>query len=353
MSVGALIDANMSARQQSAITHPHDVAHVEFESAPSVRAFGMLQGRLQFAHRAQGGFKASIVIAKFSNGARLPAHRPNIDPAFTSGWRQPKFPPISPRVSRLVPWIDIRKAGVTTISLNKKCADQSFLPIIRLPCSAMQAPKPPSQSRAHPPLSDRDLQRSGSRKSFEAALRSVRKFGGVLEHPEGSHAWRAFRTQHAATSWRMGDGGLAGRLDMLRRSGRLRTSSAQSHVALCVQSLAAYLEMGKSEGRFCPSGRDFHSTEERRRAIKTGACQRLSSASAPPLQSNSATCSFPSRGQPHDDQALFLQSADRRLHRCAISAADPVAAAPTPAAASTSAAAAAATAAESSSDYYR
>ena len=27
---------------------------------------------------------------------------------------------------------------------------------------------------------------------FAAALASVRKWGGVLEHPEGSHAWRAF-----------------------------------------------------------------------------------------------------------------------------------------------------------------
>ncbi len=27
---------------------------------------------------------------------------------------------------------------------------------------------------------------------FAAALRDVRKFGGVIEHPEASHAWRAF-----------------------------------------------------------------------------------------------------------------------------------------------------------------
>jgi hypothetical protein len=28
---------------------------------------------------------------------------------------------------------------------------------------------------------------------FEAALNSVRRWGGVLEHPEGSHAWRHFQ----------------------------------------------------------------------------------------------------------------------------------------------------------------
>ena len=28
---------------------------------------------------------------------------------------------------------------------------------------------------------------------FEAALQAVRKWGGVLEHPEGSHAWRQFQ----------------------------------------------------------------------------------------------------------------------------------------------------------------
>lgn len=43
------------------------------------------------------------------------------------------------------------------------------------------------------------IARTGERKAkgddngcFEAALKSVRKWGGVLEHPEGSHAWATF-----------------------------------------------------------------------------------------------------------------------------------------------------------------
>lgn len=37
---------------------------------------------------------------------------------------------------------------------------------------------------------------------FESALRSVRKFGGVLEHPEGSHAFRYFGIR--LPKWREG-----------------------------------------------------------------------------------------------------------------------------------------------------
>lgn len=35
---------------------------------------------------------------------------------------------------------------------------------------------------------------------FEAALSAVRKFGGVLEHPAHSHAWRAFGLNHPPKS---------------------------------------------------------------------------------------------------------------------------------------------------------
>lgn len=47
---------------------------------------------------------------------------------------------------------------------------------------------------------------------FESALASVRLWGGVLEHPEASSAWRTFgltappRTDGAAADWRLGHG---------------------------------------------------------------------------------------------------------------------------------------------------
>jgi hypothetical protein len=37
---------------------------------------------------------------------------------------------------------------------------------------------------------------------FETALEAVRKWGGVLEHPEGSAAWRAFGLQSPSRAWR-------------------------------------------------------------------------------------------------------------------------------------------------------
>lgn len=38
---------------------------------------------------------------------------------------------------------------------------------------------------------------------FDAALRSVRRWGGVLEHPCDSHAWRFFGIKRAGARWTM------------------------------------------------------------------------------------------------------------------------------------------------------
>lgn len=68
---------------------------------------------------------------------------------------------------------------------------------------------------------------------FAAALASVRRWGGVLEHPEGSHAWNAFGLKAPPRNggWVAAD--FEGGMDMLRRAGALRPPLAQGDVAVC------------------------------------------------------------------------------------------------------------------------
>lgn len=111
---------------------------------------------------------------------------------------------------------------------------------------------------------------------FDAALSAVRKWGGVLEHPQGSHAWRAHE------------------LNLPPRSGAWVNADFQGGFTCCVEQgayghrarkatwLYAFgvelpsLKWGRAEGNFDLLDEGFHSEEERARKIKTGICQRLS-----------------------------------------------------------------------------
>lgn len=119
---------------------------------------------------------------------------------------------------------------------------------------------------------------------FAAALASVRRWGGVLEHPEASSAWRVFG------------------LNVPPRSGGWVNADFEGGWTCCVEQghyghrarKATWLYMAGAappELRWGPSpavvrlDEGFHSAEERRRAIKTGICQRLSArqrAATPP-----------------------------------------------------------------------
>lgn len=116
---------------------------------------------------------------------------------------------------------------------------------------------------------------------FAAALASVRKFGGILEHPEGSHAWKHFGINAPprrggwvrAGGWVEGEEGWTCCVEQ----------GAYGHRARKATWLYAYgvpdlpeLKWGKAEGDFLRLGQGFHSKEERARAVKTGSCQRLS-----------------------------------------------------------------------------
>lgn len=65
---------------------------------------------------------------------------------------------------------------------------------------------------------------------FAAALNAVRTWGGVLEHPADSHAWRHFDA--AGTPRRVAERWRYDRLDLLRRAGALRAHEPQADVAL-------------------------------------------------------------------------------------------------------------------------
>lgn len=111
---------------------------------------------------------------------------------------------------------------------------------------------------------------------FEAALAAVRKWGGVLEHPEASHAWRAFGLN--APPWSGGwvpadfQGGWTCCVSQGNYGHRARKMTWLYANGVDLPSL----KWGPAAGTH-RLDEGFHSAEERRRAIKTGVCQRLSS----------------------------------------------------------------------------
>jgi hypothetical protein len=111
---------------------------------------------------------------------------------------------------------------------------------------------------------------------FAAALAHVRRCGGVLEHPEGSHAWRHFELNPPPRSggWVVAD--WQGGWTCCVEQGYF------GHLARKATWLYAYnvelptLPWGKAPGDFIRLEDSYHSKEERARSVKTGACQRLS-----------------------------------------------------------------------------
>lgn len=114
---------------------------------------------------------------------------------------------------------------------------------------------------------------------FAAALASVRKWGGVLEHPEASAAWDAFgllapprNGGWIAADWLHGNRGWTCCIEQgaYGHQARKATWLYASGVELPM------LKWGAAEGEFIRLDDGFSSAEARRRAVKTGVCQRLS-----------------------------------------------------------------------------
>lgn len=110
---------------------------------------------------------------------------------------------------------------------------------------------------------------------FAAALAAVREYRGVLEHPEASHAWHAFGLNRPPRKggWVRADqfGGWTCCVEQGHYGHAARKMTWLYAVGVCLPELkwgSSGIKMRLDSG--------FHSKEERRRAVKTGACQRLS-----------------------------------------------------------------------------
>ena len=111
---------------------------------------------------------------------------------------------------------------------------------------------------------------------FEAALRAVRRFGGVVEHPEGSHAWRLFQLQTPPRcgGWITAD--FSGGWTCCVEQGHYGHRARKATWLYAHGLLPPPLKWGRAPGDFVRLDEGFHSARERARAVKTGACQRLS-----------------------------------------------------------------------------
>jgi hypothetical protein len=111
---------------------------------------------------------------------------------------------------------------------------------------------------------------------FFAALWGVRRWGGVLEHPEGSHAWRKFElnTPPRSGGWVVAD--WLGGWTCCVEQGAYGHKARKATWLYAHSTLLPSLRWGKAPGDFVRMDEGFHSAEARRRAVKTGSCQRLS-----------------------------------------------------------------------------
>jgi hypothetical protein len=105
---------------------------------------------------------------------------------------------------------------------------------------------------------------------FAAALAAVRNFGGVLEHPEGSHAWRHFHLNipprngtWVVADW---DGGWTCCVEQGAYGHQARKATWLYANGVELPSL----DWGKAPGEFLRMEDSYHSAEERRLARQSG-----------------------------------------------------------------------------------
>jgi hypothetical protein len=163
--------------------------------------------------------------------------------------------------------------------------DQILLPIIE-PRDARNYPGP-HPVVAHPPCDRWGRYWSGGPSAkvkrklgddggcFESALASVNQWGGVLEHPEASHAWRAFGIERPPKSggW-IGSGGGSGWTCCVEQGhyGHRARKATWLYAAGMPRAALPELTWGPSSGERLDEG--FHTAAERRAARTAGMAPR-------------------------------------------------------------------------------
>lgn len=111
---------------------------------------------------------------------------------------------------------------------------------------------------------------------FAAALSAVRTYGGVLEHPEASHAFRAHQllTPKWGAGWTPAGDWCGWVCCVAQRNYGHRARKLTWLYAANVK--LPQLDWSIPQPSIARLDEGFHSKEERARAIKTGVCQRLS-----------------------------------------------------------------------------
>jgi hypothetical protein len=109
---------------------------------------------------------------------------------------------------------------------------------------------------------------------FAAALASVRSWGGVLEHPEASHAWRRFGLTAPPRCGGWVNADFEGGWTCCVEQGHYGHPARKATWLYAIGVELPLLPWGTCgvRGRMDDG---FHSTEERRRAVKRGADERL------------------------------------------------------------------------------
>jgi hypothetical protein len=111
---------------------------------------------------------------------------------------------------------------------------------------------------------------------FAAALGSVRRWGGVLEHPADSHAWAAFGlvAPPRAGGWVVADWE-GGWTCCVEQGAYGHAARKATWLYACGVELPS-LRWGRAPGQFVRLEAGFHSAEERRRAVRQGGVGFLS-----------------------------------------------------------------------------
>lgn len=121
----------------------------------------------------------------------------------------------------------------------------------------------------------RQLLKGDDDNCFAHSLWTVRTFGGVIEHPEASHAWAWFGLNKPPQKggWIKADD--FGGWTCCVSQGHYGHRGQKLTWLYAVDTKRPELKWGKCPGKQL-QGDDFHSKEERARLRRTGICQRMS-----------------------------------------------------------------------------